>query len=426
MRNTARLTLGIIIVLVAALVIPRSFSRTAFAALIQVTPTLPNIFDSPTPTVDPNKPGGGGNEPGGGGGNEPGGGGGNEPGGGGNEPGGGGKGDGNGKGNDKGKGEDGRNGSDKNKNKKKKEKDEAEASGSGELNRIPGDFNTDKLVAVAARLRSLGMSESEVLQRVFPPFIHGGPTSFIDTWGAPRYGPAPGQVRTHEGQDVFCERGKPVLAPVDGWVDFSNGGLGGVVARVHDPTTNRYFYMAHLEDVNTEQFSSGDQVKVGDVVGYCGNSGNAITTPTHTHFGWYSEDGSNTKNPMPLLVKWLQEAEKRVLGVVTKTTQKRVKNKVTLTAARRFGDAFAPDMSELRIESGSLWASGSDPASGAFVLAESALQAALSTGAETDVTDPQKADFYLGAGNGLPALFDADTGLAQLLEEADVRAEGSD
>ena len=423
MRNTARLTLGIIIVLVAALLIPRSFTRTAVAAIIQVTPTLPGILESPTPTVDPGKPGGGGgNGPGGGGGNEPGGGGGNEPGGGG---------DGDGKGKDKptkndARKGDGNTGKPGKKGKGKKNKDGTTTPPDSIANRIPGAFDTTELVAVAARLRSLGMSQSEVISRVYPPFFIAGPASWIDTWHAPRYGPAPGQVRVHEGQDVFCDYGDPILAPINGWVDFSDGGLGGITARVHDRASGRYWYMTHLSDLNTEDFASGDDVQVGDVVGYCGNSGNAATTPPHVHIGWYAEGGSDPRNPMRHLIDWLHEAETRVLGVVTKTQEKKVKQQPTLTAARRFGDAFAPDLSELRIESGSLWASGSDPASGAFVLAESALQAALSTGAETDEGEPQEADFYLGAGNGLPALFDPDSGLAKLLEEADVRAEGTD
>ncbi|MCA1850537.1 MAG: hypothetical protein LC672_05705, partial [Acidobacteria bacterium] len=90
------------------------------------------------------------------------------------------------------------------------------------------------------------------------------------------------------------------------------------------------------------------------------------------------------------------------------------------------GDAFSPDLSELRIESESLWASGSDPTSGTFALAESALQAALASGAETSSGTPQEADYYLGAGTSLPALFDPDSGLARLLDQADVHPEGSD
>lgn len=428
MRNKARLALGIIVVLVAALVLPRSLSPSAFAGIIQVTPTIPDILNSPTPTLDPNNPGGGG-----GGNNEEEGGGGNN---GGNNEGGGSQGEikvpgGDGGKDDKKKNEKdklrGGDGEGKNKNKKgkkkKKNKDDVIPEG---LGIIPGSFNTGKLVAVAARLRALGMSESEVVRRVYPPFIIAGESSWIDTWGAPRYGPAPGQVRTHEGQDVFCNYGDPILAPVDGWVDFSDGGLGGITARVHDPSTNRYWYMTHLSDLNTEEFANGDDVKAGDVVGYCGNSGNAATTPPHVHFGWYAEGGSDPQNPMKSLIGWLREAERRVLGVVTKTTQKRVKNQPTLTAARRFGDAFAPDLSELRIESSSLWASGSDPASGAFALAESALQAALSTGAETEQGELQEADYYGGAGDDLSGLIDPDSDLGELLGQGSSQTEGSD
>jgi hypothetical protein len=51
-----------------------------------------------------------------------------------------------------------------------------------------------------------------------------------------------------------------------------------------------------------------------------------------------------------------------------------------LTLERRFGDSFAPDLSELSVSGESLWASGSSPATGAFALAEAALQAALAQG----------------------------------------------
>lgn len=414
MRNTARLTLGIIAVLVAALVIPRSLSTTA-VALAQVTPTIPNIFESPTPTINPGGGGGGGGGGGSGGGGS----------------GGGNQGPGDDKKKDEVKRKDGKKG-DGNARKPGKKKKGKRKGKKKDLpldsiaNRIPGAFDTTKLVAVAARLRSLGMSQTDVIRRVYPPFFIAGPASWIDTWHAPRYGPAPGQVRVHEGQDVFCDYGDPVLAPVAGWVDFSDGGLGGITARVHDRASGRYWYMTHLSDLNTEDFSSGDNVQVGDVVGYCGNSGNATTTPPHVHIGWYAEGGTKARNPMKSLVAWLREAKRRVPGVVTKTQEKKVKKQPTLTVQRLFGDAFTPDLSELRIESGSLWASGSDPASGAFVLAESALQAALSTGAETNEGEPQEADYYLGAGGGLPSLFDPDSGLARLLEQADVQAEGSD
>ena len=423
MRNAARIVLGIVVLLAGMAILPRPASRLvspdAAAALLQVTPTLPvpNPLESPTPTNPPINPGGE-EDP-----EDPGG---KDPGGNGGRPGDGRPGDkkpGDKKPGDKKPGDKNRKKKCRNNKarKKCKKKDEVPAPG---VPSIPGQFDTNKLVAVAARLRALGMSEAEVNRKVYPPFIIAGPASWIDTWGAPRYGPGP-IVRTHEGQDVFCSYGDPILAPEDGIVDFSDGGLGGITARVHVPSSGRYWYLTHLSDLNTEEFSIGDHVQMGDVLGYCGNSGNAATTAPHVHFGWYKEGGTDARNPMRHLVDWLQAAERRVLGVVSKATEKRVKQQPTLTAARRFGDSFTPDLSELRIAGESLWASGSDPASGAFALAESALQAALS-GSSVTFESGQPID-YVGAGaNVSEGGLDPDSELAQLLSDRHFHPEGSD
>jgi murein DD-endopeptidase MepM/ murein hydrolase activator NlpD len=279
---------------------------------------------------------------------------------------------------------------------------------------IPGAYDTRKLVAVAAQLRGLGFSPAEVIKRVFPPFIIAGPASWVDTWGAPRYGPAPGQIRTHEGQDVFCDYGDPILAPEPGIVDFSDGGLGGITARVH-LSDGSYWYLTHLSDLNTEQFSIGDHVSTGDVLGYCGNSGNAATTPPHVHFGWYQPNGE-AKNPMRPLITWLHTAEKRVLGVVSKKTAEKAKNQPIYTAARRFGDSFVPDRSEFRVAGESLWASGSDPAIGTYALAEAALRAALSSQGLDYVPAGQPVDLE-SPGDAQPiGALDPDSALARLLE----------
>jgi murein DD-endopeptidase MepM/ murein hydrolase activator NlpD len=359
------------------LVLPRPASRVvAPDASAQVpTPTIPDILGSPTPSPDPTKtpdpdPGGGGGNGGSGGGGG-GGGGGSDNGGGG---------DAGSSVTDPSAGKKGTTKADRLKARKarlrraRRQKEAVVASIAG---RIPGAFDTTKLVEVATHLRSLGWSAAEVRRRVYPPFIIAGPASWVDTWGAPRYGPAPGQVRTHEGQDVFCDYGDPVLAPEAGTVDFSDGGLGGITARVYRPDGS-YWYLTHLSDVNDERFAIGDQVETGDVIGYCGNSGNAATTAPHVHFGWYRDGGVDARNPMRALVRWLHIAERRVLGVVSKTLKKRIRQNVQLTLERRFGDMFAPTRAELKINGESLWASGTSPATGAFGLAEAALQEALS------------------------------------------------
>jgi murein DD-endopeptidase MepM/ murein hydrolase activator NlpD len=242
-----------------------------------------------------------------------------------------------------------------------------------------GSFNTDRLVALAIELRGLGWSERRIVAEVYPPFIIAGPAAWVNTWGAPRFGPAPGQLRTHEGQDVFCRSGDPVLAAEPGTIEFDEGGLGGRVARLSRPDGG-FWYYAHLSDWNTKRFSSGETVEVGDVIGYCGDSGNAAGGSPHVHFGLYDEDGV-AQDPMRFLIKWLRQAIERAFGSVEGATAQRAQRIDSHITQRLFGDAFAPDLSDHVVSSGALWAVGTNPASGAFGLAESALQAALAESA---------------------------------------------
>lgn len=424
MRNHARIALAVVIMMAAALVLPRGASRyiTPDANAQIPTPLLTELLGSPKPSSSPSEdpdpvPGGGGGEE-----EEPGG-----SGGGGGEGGGTGGGDGGGKNDDGGKdgrkndggkaGQDGKltEAEKKRKKRRNKRKNDVVTPPSSIAGRIPGAYDTSKLVAVAIRLRSLGMSAEEVVSKVYPPFIIAGNASWIDTWHAPRYGPAPGQIRVHEGQDVFCDYGDPILAPEAGTLSTDDSGLGGITARVHRPD-GRYWYMTHLSALN-KAFPPGSQVQAGDVVGYCGNSGNAATTPPHVHFGFYREGGVDPSNPMKHLVAWLEKAERRVLGVVVKTTTKRQKQVPTLTAARRFGDAFVPDRSQLSFSGESLWAAGQSPASGAFGLAEAALQEALSTnGLELGII-PAPLDLQLPQ-DDRRATLPQDSVLAQILEQS--------
>ena len=147
---------------------------------------------------------------------------------------------------------------------------------------------------------------------MFAPFIVVGPASWSDSWGAPRFGPGL-MVRSHEGQDVLCAYGAEVLAPEDGTIEFGTSLLGGNTARLHRPDGG-YWYFAHLSAWNLDAFSNGHPVRTGDVIGYCGETGNA--TVPHVHFGHYGTDGEPI-DPMGSLVSWLREAESdlgRLLG----------------------------------------------------------------------------------------------------------------
>ena len=236
-----------------------------------------------------------------------------------------------------------------------------------------GSFSTDRLLSAATQLTGLGVPRSVVLQKVFPPFILAGEAAWTNTWGAPRYGPGT-LVRTHEGQDVFCRYGDPVLAPETGVMSYSDSGLGGITARVHTSSSS-YWYLTHLSATNADDHPGGSIVEPGDVIGFCGNSGNAATTPPHVHFGWYVN--GKARNPMRALVTWLHSAERRVGVAVAEQSARVVRQSDSLTVARRFGDAFTSDLSIMDLPYEFLQAATRSDASGPATLAEMALQAAL-------------------------------------------------
>jgi murein DD-endopeptidase MepM/ murein hydrolase activator NlpD len=227
------------------------------------------------------------------------------------------------------------------------------------LSHPEGAFGTGRLVELAAELKALGWPPRRALRAAFSPFIIGGPAAWTNSWGAPRFGPAPGEVRSHEGQDVYCRFGDPVLAAEPGIVEFDEGGLGGFVARLHREGGG-YFYYAHLSRFNTKGLSSGDTVGPGDVIGFCGDSGNARGGAPHVHFGWYDADGT-ARDPMRHLVRWLRRARRGALDLLERDRGRRIERIDLLTTERLFGDAFAPDRSELGRPADEVWLAGLDP-----------------------------------------------------------------
>jgi murein DD-endopeptidase MepM/ murein hydrolase activator NlpD len=110
---------------------------------------------------------------------------------------------------------------------------------------------------------------------VFPVF---GPVSFTDTFGAFR-----ADTGWHHGDDIFAPLGAPVLAVAKGTV-FSVGWntLGGNRLWLTDRQGNQFYY-AHLSAYSPLAVN-GARVDAGDILGYVGNTGDAVTTPYHLHF----------------------------------------------------------------------------------------------------------------------------------------------
>ena len=142
-----------------------------------------------------------------------------------------------------------------------------------------GPRNTKALMEGLRELTDLGMPLEEAMRVGMGRFPVAGHASYTHDWWYPRFGP---DWRLHLGTDVFADSGTPLRSPADGVVRLSNGGLGGKSTYVVQ-SDGTYFYMAHLEGW-PEGLRDGQNVVVGDIVGYVGSSGNASGGSPHLHF----------------------------------------------------------------------------------------------------------------------------------------------
>ena len=130
---------------------------------------------------------------------------------------------------------------------------------------------------------------------VFPV---AGPVEFVDTWGAPRM-TGTSYAHWHQGTDIFAPLGAPLVASEDGFLaKVGTGTLGGNKLWVVGSSGTEYYY-AHLS-AYAPGARDGMPVRAGQVVGYVGNTGNAVGTPYHCHFEIHPGGGEAT-NPYPML-----------------------------------------------------------------------------------------------------------------------------
>jgi murein DD-endopeptidase MepM/ murein hydrolase activator NlpD len=137
---------------------------------------------------------------------------------------------------------------------------------------------------------------------VFPVF---GPTSFGDSFGAPRGAYVSGW---HHGEDIFGPVNAPILAVADGTI-FSVGWnqYGGWRFWLRDRLGNQFYY-AHLSAYSPLAVD-GQEVKAGDVIGFMGNTGDAEFSAPHLHFEIHPAellalDYDGVVAPYPFLIAW--------------------------------------------------------------------------------------------------------------------------
>ncbi len=122
-------------------------------------------------------------------------------------------------------------------------------------------------------------------------------------WGDDRSGGA----RKHEGIDIFATKRTPVVAAYTGTINrVDETPIGGKVVWLRPEDKNLNLYYAHLDQ---QLVVSGQKVQAGDTIGLMGNTGNAISTPPHLHFGIYALGGAVDPLPYVAPVKSPSEAE---------------------------------------------------------------------------------------------------------------------
>jgi len=108
----------------------------------------------------------------------------------------------------------------------------------------------------------------------------GTPRAYWDGFGAPRYA---GGYHLHKGVDMLAPAGTKIFAPFSGFAQSDYNTLGGKIVFVDGP--HGRVYNAHLSAYSSK---SNGYVQAGEVIGYVGDTGDAIGTP-HLHFEFHPD-----------------------------------------------------------------------------------------------------------------------------------------
>jgi len=200
-----------------------------------------------------------------------------------------------------------------------------------------GGRNTNALMNALGQLVDLGLSPEEAAVIGMGKFPVAGEAAYNDDFLTARFGPGPG-VRFHQGNDIFAARGTPLRAPEDGTVRFSEDPTSGKAYYL--TTSNGTFYFGCHLDAYAE-LPNGSSVTQGQIIGYNGDSGNAVGTTPHLHFEIHPGGGAAV-NPKPILDRWLDEALANVATIVASYQQVGLPKPFTYAGSlRRFDEPLS-------------------------------------------------------------------------------------
>lgn len=125
---------------------------------------------------------------------------------------------------------------------------------------------------------------------------------------SPNFGDPRSNGRTHAGEDIMAVKGTPIVSPTEAVVLRTGVGSGeGNYVYTANPGGETFVYM-HL-DRFAEGIASGTILEKGSLIGYVGDTGNALGGPAHLHFEIHDSNGVPT-DPYPRITTTFTLQEK--------------------------------------------------------------------------------------------------------------------
>lgn len=230
--------------------------------------------------------------------------------------------------------------------------------------------DTSKLLDLLQRLQPGTSLSPDAIRRGFGRFPVAGPTWYQDDWGAPRGNPS---FAVHEGVDLFAPGGTPAIACASGVIqELMNGTIGGISIWLAGDDGFVYYY-GHLRGY-APGLVAGKRVRIGDVIAFVGNTGNAKDTDPHVHFEIRPKNGA-TVAPKPFVDSWLDAAIARAAALL----KPRPSPSPSRIEPAPLGDQELGDGVLVPF-----WTSALDPSAAGLGLAEQALERIASASASGD------------------------------------------
>lgn len=171
----------------------------------------------------------------------------------------------------------------------------AEYSSMNELLAAIGTRSDRSYRVSSSESRKIRDLDDEIVKKLPIPVLTGvAVRNLSKNFGDPRDGGS----RSHAGLDITAPRGTFVVSPTEAVVTGTGTGANsGKYVYTANPGGERFSYM-HLDSIEVKR---GDVLKVGDLIGTVGNTGNASGGAPHLHFEIH--EGGDYQDPYPRLTR---------------------------------------------------------------------------------------------------------------------------